>query len=578
MASTSTFTSAGDLAQFTGTSPFTTTLTATDDFTVTTLLSLLNGAGLAGSGSYVGTVTVVYTYTPAHLVTGSVYADVDHSGARAASEAGTGRPLYVKLASRVNGACQAPALSASTVDPVSGTYSLGAVEGATYCLVLDTSPSLANVAGGRPTGFVGTQAASGVRVFTMSSTNVVDQDFGLYPGASVTGRVFDDTGIGGGVANDGVPNGAEPGLGDATVSLVSAGTTLGTSLTDGGGAYTLWIPAGTTSVAVVASPSSGRLATGGSVGTTGGSYARSNASVAFTAVPGNAYDGVHFGTVRANVWVSDAVQSATPGSFALFAHAFTAGSSGQATFASSSNPVPAGLAWTQTLYLDANCNGVFDTGEGALSGALPVTAGQRVCVLMRQSTPPDAPPGAQNAVTVSATMAYANASPSLSTSVSNVDVTTIGASSSLTLTKLVRNVTTSSAFGTANAASPDDVIEYQVTAINRSADAVASVVVHDATPAYTTFVSATCPSALPASMTACAVAQPGIGGTGPVEWAFTGVLASGASVTTTYRVKVAKWRSVKWMAPMEKAAGSSRLAAAFGVVAGTGFEPVTFGL
>ena len=65
--------------------------------------------------------------------------------------------------------------------------------------------------------------------------------------------------------------------------------------------------------------------------------------------------------------------------------------------------------------------------------------------------------------------------------------------------------------------------------------------VTDATPAFTRFVSAACPSpvSLPEGLTGCSVSsQPAVGGQGALAWTLVGSLAPGAAVTVSYQVTV----------------------------------------
>jgi hypothetical protein len=68
---------------------------------------------------------------------------------------------------------------------------------------------------------------------------------------------------------------------------------------------------------------------------------------------------------------------------------------------------------------------------------------------------------------------------------------------------------------------------------------LATLVIYDATPAFTTFVSAACPATLPAGITTCSVStQPAVGASGALQWTFTGSLAASGSLTMTYQVKI----------------------------------------
>lgn len=126
LAKSTAFTTAADLAQWTGSGSATVQVAASNVFSVTTLVSLLNGAGMAGSGTYSGNVTVTYTFSP-WVVTGYVYRDSDHNGFRSASETGTGLTLYAKLFSQSSPS--GPATQVVAVDPTTGLYTLGVQPG-----------------------------------------------------------------------------------------------------------------------------------------------------------------------------------------------------------------------------------------------------------------------------------------------------------------------------------------------------------------------------------------------------------------------------------------------------------------
>jgi uncharacterized repeat protein (TIGR01451 family) len=115
------------------------------------------------------------------------------------------------------------------------------------------------------------------------------------------------------------------------------------------------------------------------------------------------------------------------------------------------------------------------------------------------------------------------------------------AGAGLVLAKSVRNVTLGSGPGTANTARPNDVLEYTVTYTNTSSSGTLSaIVVTDATPAFTTFESASCGAPLPGNITSCTVtSQPAVGGAGSVVWALGGTLLSGGSGNVVYQVRVA---------------------------------------
>lgn len=486
-------------------------------------------------------ITCTITVTPGpQTLAGTVYADANHNASLDAGESGTGvSGLYVKLAPASGGTCQSPATSAAAVNPVSGAYSLGNVAPGNYCLILDGNNTLSDIAPARPTGWVGTQNAGGIIQLTIGGAPPAPQNFGLYNGSTLSGTVFADTGAGsGGVGNNGTQDGGESGIANVAVNT-SAGAAV-SATTGGSGGYILWIPASTTgTLTITPAAPSGYLATGGSAGSSGGSYTRP--SVGFTPTAGNSYTGVSFGLVPGNTLGPNGAQTAQPGTTVTYAHSFTAGSGGQVTFSLSNSATPASPAWTQVLYQDSDCNGVLDAGEPQISAPTNVVAGQKVCLIVKQFVPAGAASGAQNSVTLSATFTYTNANPALVASLSANDITTVGPPGALALSKLVGNVTQGGATGTAVNANPGDTLQYALTAVNNGTQPLSTLVINDATPAFTTFVSAACPGTLPSGISGCSVStQPAVGAAGSLQWTFTGSLAPSAQLVVSYRVKVSQ--------------------------------------
>jgi uncharacterized repeat protein (TIGR01451 family) len=513
-----------------------------------TILGAYGGAGGAGDQSYNqssdpgggaggnGYVSI----TPIFPLGGTVYADTNHNGTLDASETGTGiSGLYVKLTTYSSGACQNNVQQVAAVTASTGAFSMSAQPG-TYCFILSNDNSYSSITPYVPPGWVGTEAASGMRVFTLGSTPTTTQNFGLYNGSSATVTVFADTGSGSGTANDGVEQSGESGVPAVTVTASVGGSAVATATTISSGSAVLYLPAGTSgSVTIAPTATGGYLATGGSAGTTGGTYSRP--SVVFTFASGNAYTGVTFGLIPLSQWVSNNQQQAPADSSVFYAHTFTAGSAGQVTFSTSAQSTPTYAGWAESLYLDSACSGAYASGDSVLSAAITVTAGQRVCVLMKEFVPAGAAPGLQNAVTLSASLAYSGSAAPTTTVLTDKDVTTASRGAGPQIAKAVKNLTASGSYGTTTTASPGNVLEYQLTVSNEGTTSLASVVVDDATPAYTTFVSAACPSSFPTGLTGCTVSvQPGSGGTGALQWSFAGNLQSGAQTIVTYEVTVSQ--------------------------------------
>ena len=396
--------------------------------------------------------------------------------------------------------------------------------------------------------------------------------------ATVSGRVFLDNGTGSGVANDGILNGSEAPQAGIAVRLTDCAATptvYASALTDGTGGYSFGVPA---SVAVNAAlcveqtnRSAARISTGASVGATalpsgtataatGGSYTYTRGGtpdrIAF-AWNGTGHANLNFGDVDNSGFAASSAKTAQPGSTVTYAHTFSAGTAGQVRFGiASETATPALAGWSTQVFADPGCTGSLQPGAAQLyppaGTGTAVAAGGKVCIVVKQFVPASAPQGANDKVTIRADFDYGNANPALSGSYVLDDITTVS-DAVLELRKEVRNVTQGvTSFGVNNQAKSGDTLEYRITYTNNGAAPIGNMVVNDATPGYTSFVSATtgttpatltgCTKRTPANVApnpvvACAAAQ-SAGGTGPIGWTFAGSVAPGGTGSVLFQVKI----------------------------------------
>ncbi|GAB3667031.1 CshA/CshB family fibrillar adhesin-related protein [Ramlibacter alkalitolerans] len=491
---------------------------------------------------YGDSIACTFTSTPIPgSVGGTVYSDANRNGAQDAAESGTGvSGLYVKLVPNPAGTCTGPAKQVATVTAATGAFNFPSVPGGDYCLVLDTNNTLSDITPTLPTGWIGIQNGSGsVPISVAGGTNPEPpQYFGLFNGSRLTGSVFADLGTGGGIANDGARQASEAGIAGLTVRALSGGTMVASAVTAGDGSFTLWLPAGTGTLAIgPAQVPAGQIASGGSAGTTGGTFTRPN--LVFTPVAGQQYTGVAIGFVASPEFAPNGTQSALPGTAVFYPHTFDAGSGGQVAFSVSAAAQPAISGWTSIIYRDTNCSATLENTEPVLSAAISVNAGDQVCLIVKQFVPAGAPLGAQNTLTVTAQFTFTNATPALAATVTVTDFTTVGEPVALVLQKRVSNVTRGGGLATHVNATPGDVLLYTLIAQNQGSSPVTTLAIHDSTAAFTTFVDAACPGVLPPGVTACSVSsQPAAGTAGGVRWTFTGALPAGAQLSVTYQVRL----------------------------------------
>lgn len=471
--------------------------------------------------------TAVLTVDPASggvVVGGWVYDDANHNLRRDASEPGTGLALHAKLVSATSPT--GPALQAAVVDGATGAYQFSGVAPGEYRVVIDDNALLGDVLPNVTGTWTGTEASELVRSnVVVASADLGGLNFGLFNGNVASGRVFRDHGGGGGTPNNAVQDGSEPGLGGVTVRLTDAsgGTTLDSTTTDASGQYRLYIPASSNgaTLRIVETNPTGLRSVGGAPAA---SYDRASDAHSVPFFVGTNVGGLNFADVPVESLVSNQQRSAAPGDAVFFTHRWVAGTGGSVAFS-----VSGSAAWPHTLLLDANCNGVIDTGEGTVPAAVSVTQAQAVCLIVKVTVPGGTAIGTQNISYLQATFTHSNSIPALVTVLSNEDLTTVGAATGLSLVKSQDNATPL----------PGTRIVYTLSFTNLGTAALSGLRINDITPAHTRFVSAACGAPLASGITACSVGiSPAVGATGNIEWVLVGPLAAGASGYVTFAVDV----------------------------------------
>lgn len=491
-------------------------------------------------------------------LSGYVYLDANHDGNRDTGEAGPGAGIGTLFAKVIDLAAPTVALATVSVNTTTGFYEFtSAVPPGTYRIIIDNNNNLADVTPATPANYLGTEMPGFIREIAVGVTSVVNQNFGVYNGSKLSGSVFVDTGTGGGTANDGIRQGTENGLANVTVKATNAAgsTTYDTTTTAGDGTYTLWIPAaaGATQIRVVETNPAAYISSAASVGTTAGVYTRANDTIAFTNTVGTTYTGLDFGDVPANIFTTDGKQSAVPGATVTYPHTFTAGTSGKVVFTTTALATPNLAGWTHVVYRDLDCSGEAEPSEITPltnSTEVTVTAGQVICLVVKQFTPAGAPLGAGNVVTINATFTATLGVADVFTApvLTRTDTTTIGTPTTAGLDLIKEQVLDANCDAAevtgftltpiTSGAVPGACVKYRLTYVNNGAGPLSNIVIFDATPAYTTFLSAsadTPPADLGATVT---ILAPGLGAAGAVRWTFTGTLAPGQRGYVYYTVRV----------------------------------------
>ena len=474
----------------------TTTLTAT--------------ATVAGQTSEFSAVTVAFN---TNATSGTVYLDANRNGTLDNQESGTGiNGLFVKaVLSGQNSAAQAVPVNAAT-----GAYSFSNLAPGNYNLVLDDNATLTDITPALPAGYVGTQAPNGTRAVTVGNQTILSQNFGVFNGAQISGIVSEDNGAGTG-----------PGIAGVKVNLTKTdGTLVDSTTTDASGNFSFRVPdtLASTPLRVVEINPAGYQSASGNAGTTGGTYTLATDTIQFNYAAGSTYSGLKFIDARGVTLENEDSKTGPVGSSVVYTHVFSAQTGGSVTFNTTQLPSPANPNWSVVTYRDSNGNGVLDSADAVINGAVPVVAGTPITIFLKNFIPTTAANGAQDKLTIAATFTPTNGPVQ---TLSRSDLTTVATSTGLLLTKTVDKATAKS----------NDVLVYTITYRNTGAEALTNLVVRDATPAYTTFVSASNGTLAP-GLSAPTIAAPAVAGKGAVTWTFGGSLNPGQSGTVTFSVQV----------------------------------------
>ena len=344
-------------------------------------------------------------------------------------------------------------------------------------------------------------------------------------GFTLSGKVLTDTGVGSGIAHDGIQNGTEPGHSGVLLSLTNcSGTVYSTTTSGGDGSFSLSLTGVPTTqpVCLVESLPSTYNAVSVNVGTTIGTYNSTTTTLQFTPAASTNYSGIVLGDAPVSSFVSDGALQTSAGQSVLYAHVYVAGSAGNVSFSTTGSPPPPLLGWTSVLYKDGNCNGTLDgTIDTVLTAPVAVVAGETVCILERVTSPPGSPNGAQDITTVTATEIWSvptlGSSSTLTHMLINTDTTTVSAGG-LSLLKDVRKVAVcpadaaaslgdSTAYASSGSARPGEFLEYRLRYSDNTATPLTGIKLYDAVPPYTQFKRALCLTLPTRGIATCAVSQ-----------------------------------------------------------------------
>jgi uncharacterized repeat protein (TIGR01451 family) len=505
--------------------------------TNTAALTVPGGINDYNSSNNSASATVSVT-GPQVSISGMAYSDsgagggTAHNGVRDGAEGSTAQTMYAKLflAGNLTTALQTYTIGAA------GTYTFNNVPSYDDYTIIISNVNDTNFNPAPPNGnWVYTSPANYTLNVSVAGSNLTNQNFGLWIGSRISGKVINDNGLNGspGNANDGILNAAETGISGVTVQLKNNAntTTYDTATTDSGGNFALFTNTASATLRIYETNLAGYLSVSYNAGTTGGAYTIANDYISFAYTLYTDYTGIIFGDVQNNIFTPTS-QSKNGSALApvYYAHTFTPGSGGSVSFAVNSRTQG---AWPAVAYyLDTNCNGTYDLGVDTLiSGALTASAGVPICILVQENVASSATNGTTDALVTQATFTYTNSVGPVVQTYNVTDTTTVVASNLSTSTKTWTDLTNGG--GDQN---PLDVIQYTITLIETAGVAASGVTVVDTLPATLNSLSVVSfPAGATNSSTATQLNITGVSvpANGSATIVFNVTIAGGTAVGTT---------------------------------------------
>lgn len=434
-----------------------------------------------------------------------------------------GVPLWVHVT-------QASALIASQkIHPGSGDFSFSGLPLGTYNFVIAAHAGATEAS--FPEGWEAVAPATGTYLRELISASVDMIYFGLQRvNILISGRVFDDNGFGGGIANDGILNGSEVLRVGAVVELRQSGNdTVITSVhTDSDGNYNIHIPPNwlSQSLDLRLAEEAGQIIIGISPGNSGGDFDSSNDHLSFTPMLTN-ISALDIAFVSVSRFLPNIELVTGPGQSSLIPHTFITGTAGtlDISYSSAAGSLPVG--WNALLFEDNDCDGALSETESTIHSTVNLAAEVQYCVILKTFVAPNAKEGQQALWTIIANFDL-NDNISEILEVHDLITTTERYQGILQLIKEVDKST----------ALPGETLLYTIHYKNIGTEPLSNLIIYDRTPAFTLFMSSDCASELGLGLSACSENLPAIGTAGNLSWSFINSLSSGATGQLNFQVEI----------------------------------------
>src|SRR6185369_1688288 len=326
----------------------------------------------------------------------------------------------------------------ATVAAGASTYSINVAAYGTYTVILSSDNTAA---------FTPSLSTSGNYIYTLplnfTLTNIAasgaalpNQNFGVFQGSRISGKVIKDTGLNGSIANanDGILNAAETGIAGVTVGLTNTAgtTTYDTEVTDSNGNFALFTNTASKNLRIRETNPASYTSVNANVGNTAGAYTIGGEYIQFAYTLNTDYSGVIFSDVPNNTFTPTPLAAGGSSQAPVyFAHNFNPGSGGSVTFAAAHTQ---GTWPAPVIYRDTNCSGTYDAGEPVIGAAVTASANTPICILVKETIPGAAATAATDTISTTATFTFTNSVGPVTAAPAVVDTVPVYAAPTLTKT------------------------------------------------------------------------------------------------------------------------------------------------
>lgn len=349
--------------------------------------------------------------------------------------------------------------------------------------------------------------------------------FGVFKGKTISGLIVNDNGL---MPHNGIKENDEYGISNLNVFAKDniSSLIIETTKTENG-KFKLWIPINFNDINIYYNQSNDYI----SVNSNSGSvvaYEITNDNIKFLMNQNNITEitGLVFSDVLYSYFEESNLYYAKDGSSFLISNKITSNTETNNLF----NINNKNLNWTIVFYDDLNCNNVIDINENIIYENitnLNMIKNESRCIISKIFIPLGTEEGTEISYDLCLNIGFTNSS-------KFQDICLVNKLRVISNNANIQIIKTTDKY----VAKPGENISYTIELINNGLENAQNVVVYDATPPYTSFISADCENKINSNILSCVYNTNLNNGEGDIQWDLNGHLAPNESYKLFYNVKI----------------------------------------